>query len=259
MKNIITKLINKLLAVFDLELRRRAAIPHVPYDPQMPVEANEYERNIINECGKFSMTGSVRMWALVQSMKHISNNKINGAFVECGVWKGGNLALMQRFCDDHKIDKSIYGYDTFEDMTEATSDDIDLHGVYASDEMNSTVKTENIHNIHSFVGLQQVEKNLKTLNCLKGIRLIKGRVEETLIIPENLPSEISILRLDTDWYESTKIELQVLFPRLVKGGILIIDDYGHYQGAQKAVDEYFRGQNVWLHYVDYTCRLMIKK
>jgi O-methyltransferase len=258
MKNAITKLINKTLTIFGLELRLKSISPPMQFDPQMPVEANEFERNIINECGKFSMTGSVRMWALIQSMKHVRCNNINGAFVECGVWKGGNLALMHRFCDYYKIEKTVLGYDTFEGMPEATSEDINLHGIYASDEMNNTPKSENAHNIHAYVGLQQVEKNLKSLNCHHGIQLIKGRVEDTLMIPENLPTEISILRLDTDWYDSTKIELEVLFPRLARGGILIIDDYGHFKGAQKAVDEYFRNQNVWLHYVDYTCRLMIK-
>jgi hypothetical protein len=76
---------------------------------------------------------------------------------------------------------------------------------------------------------------------------------------KNLPEQISILRLDTDWYTSTKIELEVLYKKLVKGGILIIDDYGHWQGARKAVDEYFKNKNIWLHYVDYTCRYIIKK
>ena len=124
MKNIITKLINKLLAVFGLELRRRAAIPHVPYDPQMPVEANEYERNMINECGKFSMTGSVRMWALVQSMKHISNNKINGAFVECGVWKGGMTCGSARFALDNSANRVFYAFDSYEGFPEPGEKDI---------------------------------------------------------------------------------------------------------------------------------------
>jgi len=254
MKKIISKLINAPLGLFGLELIRKLSSLS-----QMPVEANEFERELIIECGKYSMTGNVRMWGLIQSMKHISNNKIKGAFVECGVWRGGNLALMSRFCNYHKLEKSIFGYDTFDGMSEATSEDIDYNGNYASEAMSNSQKNENIRNIHAFAGLQQVEKNLKTLNCADGIRLIKGKVEESLRVPDNLPSEISILRLDTDWYESTKIELEVLFPRLVKGGILIIDDYGHFKGAQKAVDDYFRNQKIWLHYVDYTCRLMIKQ
>ena len=89
-------------------------------------------------------------------------------------------------------------------------------------------------------------------------QLIKGIVEKTLLEPKNLPEKISILRLDTDFYESTKIELEILYPKLVSGGFLIIDDYGHFKGCRKAVDEYFRDDLPYLHYVDYSCRLIIK-
>ncbi len=79
-------------------------------------------------------------------------------------------------------------------------------------------------------------------------------------IPKNIPEKISILRLDTDWYESTKHELNNLFPRLVSGGILIIDDYGHFQGSKKAVDEYFEENEIssFLFRIDYTGRLFVK-
>ena len=83
-------------------------------------------------------------------------------------------------------------------------------------------------------------------------------MEETLIMEKNLPSKVSVLRLDTDWYKSTKIELETLYPRLVKGGVLIIDDYGYFEGARKAVDEYFL-KGKWLHVVDQTCRYIIKE
>ncbi len=88
--------------------------------------------------------------------------------------------------------------------------------------------------------------------------MIKGKVEET--IPHDIPEKISILRLDTDWYESTYHELVHLYPRLVKGGVLIIDDYGHWQGARKAVDQYFQENNipVLLNWIDYTGRVAVK-
>lgn len=73
-----------------------------------------------------------------------------------------------------------------------------------------------------------------------------------------MPKKISLLRLDTDWYKSTKIELDVLYPLLSKGGILLIDDYGHWKGARKATDQYFKGRKVLMHRVDYTCRLIVK-
>ena len=65
--------------------------------------------------------------------------------------------------------------------------------------------------------------------------------------------------LDTDLYSTTKIQLEVLYPRLVKGGVLHIDDYGFFPGVKKAVDDYFKDKNIWLHRVDLTCRIMVKK
>ena len=84
------------------------------------------------------------------------------------------------------------------------------------------------------------------------------RSHESVLEAQNLPDKIAILRLDTDFYESTKAELETLYPRLSPGGELIVDDYGEWAGARKAVDEYFSGQAVWLHYVTHTVRLMIK-
>ena len=94
---------------------------------------------------------------------------------------------------------------------------------------------------------------------MKNIILIQGMVENTLLNKDNIPDQISLLRLDTDFYESTKIELEILFPKLVPGGILILDDYGYWSGARKAIDEYFKNTKYWLHYVDPSCRYLIKE
>ena len=88
------------------------------------------------------------------------------------------------------------------------------------------------------------------------VKYVVGPVEET--IPSNAPEQIALLRLDTDWYESTRHEMQHLYPRLSDGGVLIIDDYGHWQGARRAIDEYFAGQPTLLSRIDYTGRLAIK-
>lgn len=90
------------------------------------------------------------------------------------------------------------------------------------------------------------------------IHFIKGKVEDT--IPENMPKQIALLRLDTDWYESTKHELTHLFLLLQPNGVLIIDDYGHWKGARKAVDEYIPDKNIriLLNRIDYTGRIAIK-
>ena len=92
------------------------------------------------------------------------------------------------------------------------------------------------------------------------IHFIKGDVAETLENNSNIPNKISLLRLDTDWYESTKKELEVLFPRLVSGGVCIVDDYGHWNGARKAVDEYLAQLKIFplIHVTNYTGRVCIK-
>ena len=107
--------------------------------------------------------------------------------------------------------------------------------------------------------IEDVKKNILTvLNDSKDINLIKGLVEETLLVEANLPKKISLLRLDTDFYKSTKVELEILFPRLSKGGILIIDDYGNWKGAKKAVDEFF-GDKAFLIYLDHGVRMYINQ
>jgi len=88
--------------------------------------------------------------------------------------------------------------------------------------------------------------------------LIKGDILDTLKENKNIPKQISFLRLDTDLYATTKFQLEVLYPKLVKGGVLHIDDYGFLPGARKAVDEYFKDEKIWLHRIDLSCRLLIK-
>ncbi len=107
--------------------------------------------------------------------------------------------------------------------------------------------------------LQEVRHNMQATGYPSGqIHYIEGRVEET--IPAQIPDSIALLRLDTDWYESTRHELEHLYPRLVEGGVLVLDDYGHWQGARQAVDEYFAqaGHRPLLQRIDYSGRLAVK-
>ena len=108
-----------------------------------------------------------------------------------------------------------------------------LHDVYLS-------KQQNGYTDWAYSSIEEVKNNFKKLNLLSDkIVFIKGKVEDTLSVVENIPTSISFLRLDTDWYESTKKELETLYDRVVVGGIIVIDDYGFFDGARKAVDEYF--------------------
>lgn len=227
-----------------------------------PIEMSKEERDLVSICEPISMTPPIRMWSVIQAANHVKNNNISGDFVECGVWRGGNLVLMKKLSENLNLNNAIYGYDTFEGMSDPTFEDKDYLGNLVKDYMDATEKKNDLRDIHAYCELDNVTNNLKerSVDIDSNLHLIKGPVEETLLKDENLPKSIAILRLDTDWYESTKIELEVLYPRLERGGVLIIDDYGHYKGSQKAVDDYFKsiGKKPWLHFVDYTCRLYIK-
>ncbi len=217
-------------------------------------EITPYENKLINKCLKYSMTTKVRMWSLLNSINYIYNNNIQGDFVECGVWRGGNLILYELLNQKYNLDKKVFGFDTFEGMPMPGEHDFKYNNLSAMDLYNRKVKIENNWCKST---LDEVKRNILTECSNVNVKLIKGKVENTLLVKENIPDKISILRIDTDFYESTKIELEILFPKLEKNGVLIIDDYGSYKGARKAVDEYFK-KKAFLIYIDHTCRLLIK-
>lgn len=155
--------------------------------------------------------------------------------------------------------REIYLYDTFSGMTEPGDIDIcTLTGESVIKKYQES-KVSNSLSTWSYFPLEQVKENVFSTQYPKSLfKFVEGKVEET--IPGTLPDKISILRLDSDWYESTKHGLEHLYPLLVENGVLIIDDYGHYEGAKLAVDEYIAENNlcIFLNRVDYSCRLAIK-
>ena len=174
--------------------------------------------------------------------KYISEAKIMGDFVEAGVWRGGSSIIAKMMLGSSR---DFYLFDTFSGMTEPSSNDkrvgsSDYEAVLRKWEES----TKDGVSSWDYASLEEVKNNFAKFKVLdSSIRFIKGDVRRTLL-EQSLPAEISILRLDTDFYDSTLIELQVLWPRLVVGGILILDDYGHWDGAKNAVDEYFRKNEI---------------
>jgi hypothetical protein len=220
-------------------------------------EATAEENDVLAIAARYSMSGKPRLWSLLQSMRHVAHSGIDGDIVECGVWKGGNLVLCGLMAKKLGIEKHIWGYDTFEGMSAPTDADVRIGTTRTVHDRWQANQRGGI-NDWCYSPYEEVEQNFRREVGTGNLTLVKGKVEDTLDRSENIPGKIAILRLDTDWYESTKKELDVLYPRLQKGGILIIDDYGHWAGAKKAVDEYFAEQPIWLHRVDYTGRLAIK-
>lgn len=218
-------------------------------------EASDADVRAIVETAPFTMTGIERQWAMIGATRYVDDANIPGEIVECGVWRGGNMLLARRVS---RVPRKFYLFDTFAGMSEPTEADIDVAGSSALSRFQNYLKPT--HSEWAYASLEEVRANFEKLGLLDDkVVFVKGKVEETLRRPENLPERIALLRLDTDWYESTLAELEILYPRLVPGGVLIIDDYGHWQGARKAFDEYFKGEPMLLQRIDYTARMAIKR
>lgn len=250
---IIKQKINRLLSYFGYSILRKNHF-------SLPPESSGDDETILNMVRPYTMTSPERIWSLLQAVKYVEQNKLDGAFVECGVWRGGSAMVMALKCMEMgERDRMIWLYDTFEGMTEPSEYDRESgSGARASDMLSSTEKGDG-NNIWCIASYGDVIANLKQTDYpFDNFHLIKGDVNKTL--DQKIPEKISLLRLDTDWYESTKHELEVLYPKLVSGGVCIIDDYGHWAGAKKAVDEYLSANNIFPLFirVDDTGRIFIK-
>lgn len=212
---------------------------------------------IFQECKPYTMTSIERMYALYNAVKYVVQNNIEGDFVECGVWRGGSSMMIALTLNSMNIkDRKIYLYDTFEGMSEPTENDVDFRGGNADNLLKQNIQDKE-NSVWCLADLQDVQNNMKlTQYPLGNVQFVKGKVEDT--IPQTISEKIALLRLDTDWYESTAHELKYLYPKLSTKGVLIIDDYGHWEGCRKAVDEYFATNTLLLNRIDYTGRIAIK-
>jgi glycosyltransferase involved in cell wall biosynthesis len=192
---------------------------------------------LCRRCGPFTMTSIERMYALYQAVGHVDRAGIPGDIVECGVWRGGSSMLAAlRLLELGDTERSLWLFDTFEGMPEPGEHDADPSGASMAAEWELH-RGRTGDAVFAHASLADVQANMATTSFPPDrLRYVRGKVEET--IPATAPERIALLRLDTDWYESTRHELEHLYPRLAPGGVLIIDDYGHWQGARKAVDEW---------------------
>jgi len=208
----------------------------------------------LDVCKPYSCASVERMHALYQATRYVIRSGIPGAIVECGVWKGGSMMMSALTLQQMGVtDRQIFMYDTYAGMSEPLEKDgIDANSGWRSKQKES-------HNDWCYSPLEEVRTNMAvTRYPANNIQFIQGKVEDT--IPQTIPDQIALLRLDTDWYESTIHELRHLFPRLSRNGVLLLDDYGHWKGARDAVDEYVQTNNLpfLLHRIDYSGRLAIK-
>jgi hypothetical protein len=195
----------------------------------------------------------------VRAADYVLRAKIPGAFVECGVFRGGStMAVMLALMEHDVTDRDFYLYDTFTGFP--LPDEVDRYydGRSAIEEWHEKKRSES-ESGWLVSTLEETRANVVSIGYPpERMTFVKGMVEDT--IPNVAPKQIAFLRLDTDFYVSTRHELIHLYERIAPGGVLIIDDYGAFQGARKAVDEFFERfeRPPFLHRIDSNVRIMTK-
>jgi hypothetical protein len=207
-----------------------------------------------------TMTSFERLATLWQQVRYLDRYGIAGALVECGTWRGGSVGMMAlaHLATEPTPRRSIHLFDSFEGLPEPTAKDGAKAARYAGGRVTGALDTID-------ACTAPLEDNRALLEGDIGyptelLTYHPGWFQAT--VPAAAPSlgPIALLRLDGDWYESTVVCLRHLYPLVPPGGVVVIDDYGHWEGARQAVDEYFaaHGSPLLLHRIDYTARIAVK-
>jgi len=219
------------------------------------IYADEFVREMICRARPYTITSPERMVAMWDATRYLSRYQIPGAIVECGVWRGGSMMIAaMALLRDHE-ERDLFLFDTYEGMPEASAIDRDIYGWSGDARIRTNARADGSW---LSVSVEEVQQNMESTGYSpRLIHYVRGLVEDT--VPSSAPERIALLRLDTDWYQSTKHELEHLVPRMTSNGVLIIDDYGHWEGARNAVDEYFNKSDrpTLLCPIDYTGRLAV--
>lgn len=191
--------------------------------------------HLFNRVKTYTMTSVEALYALYLGVNYILDRDIPGDFVECGVWRGGSSLLVALLLKQRQsTDRSVWLYDTFNGMPVPTHVDVDKYGRTGFEMMEQY--SDDVG--WCYAPLSEVRAVFDAESFDFPINYVEGDVTETLCL--RCPDGISLLRLDTDWYESTAVEYELLYPRLSASGVLIIDDYGVWAGSRKATDDFFQ-------------------
>jgi hypothetical protein len=242
-------------------LVRSLGLDLVRYYPatEFPCDFDPRHTSIIRAVKNYTMTSPERLSSLIDAVDYITRNSILGSIVECGVWRGGSMmaaALALKSLDTQ--DRDLHLFDTFEGMTKPQDEDVDVLGNQAESTF-AKMQTGDNSSSWCLATLPDVQAAMASTGYdMRNVHFHKGRVEAT--IPDAAPSKIALLRLDTDWYDSTLHELEHLYPRLSPGGILILDDYRRWLGSRKATDEYVEAHapSLFLSRIDDTGAVAVK-
>jgi O-methyltransferase len=223
----------------------------------LPVDFDEADAELCRRVAPYTMTTPPRIYALARAVEYVTDRRVPGAVAECGVWRGGSMmAVALTLLRLGATDRQLYLFDTFSGMTPPSEEDVKHTGERAADMLATSTRDSDDWAVASIADVREAVLGVGYPE--ENIHFVEGPVEETL--PANAPGEIALLRLDTDWYASTKHSLEHLYPQLAPGGVLIIDDYAYWQGARKAVDEYIAAHDLslLLNRIDYTARIAVK-
>lgn len=204
----------------------------------LPADTDPAARQILASVTERTMTGSEKLLGLIEATRYISRHEIEGDVVECGVWRGGSMMTVAHTLTDlGDTSFDLHLFDTYDGMSEPSDHDRRIFdGRGAQQLLDASPKTPDVW-VWAYATLEDVEAGMNSTSYpVDKIHYVKGKVEET--IPDHAPEKISLLRLDTDWYESTKHELEHLYDRVSAGGVIVFDDYGYWEGARTAVDEF---------------------
>ena len=226
---------------------------------QLPPDFGWRQIAIWDKVHPYTMTGPIRIYSLIEAVRYIVKNDIPGDFLECGVYKGGSMmAVALTLMSMGVSDRKLWLFDTFAGMPKPEDVDVNFRGKPAIEKF-SRHRIDDESSTWVNVPLEDVRDAMRLTGYPeKNINYIKGMVEDT--IPGQAPELLALLRLDTDWYRSTKHEMVHLYPRVSSKGVVIVDDYAFFKGAQKAVDEYLAENDLrpMLHRIDYSARLIVK-
>jgi O-methyltransferase len=209
--------------------RRKTPLPRF-YDDEV--------RAVIRAVRPWTMTSDEKLFALVVAVRYVVDHGVRGDIVECGVWRGGSMQAIARVLAARGVvDRELHLFDTFEGMPPPSDEDVRRGGAPAAELLATRPRTAKVWAIADLddvrAGMAQVPYPADRIHYHQGL------VEDT--IPDAAPERIALLRLDTDWYASTKHELEHLYDRVPSGGVVIIDDYDYWEGSRKAVDEFVAG------------------
>ena len=271
------KLINKILRKFGIEIKKAQKSGNISFhydiDKNIGFEFEKEANEAIKIVRKQTMLPYTNLVTLFEQVLYCEKNNIEGEFVECGVWKGGAVALMSLANLNYgKKRRELHMFDSFEEICAPNKN---FDGDKAINEVKELLKDDALINgeleplkgiYDNFGGPGSVDECKNLIEKIIGYPnnktfYHKGWFQNTLPSESKKIKKIAILRLDGDWYESTKVCIDYLYDKVVPNGIIIFDDYGLYSGCKKAVDEFLksRNENYFLNYSTWSCRYIIKK